>query len=113
MASMSVTPELVIKTTPIKRLKNLLTFGNLWLYILSLIKKGKRAYAYNLDSEIEKEFFFKPSRVMVYIVLYKLENEGLIKSEFEERRKYYSMTKKGNETLKTAKQYFKVLAGKI
>jgi DNA-binding PadR family transcriptional regulator len=34
-------------------------------------------------------------------------------SEFEERRKYYSMTKKGNETLKTAKEYFKVLAGKL
>jgi len=101
------------KTKPIKRLKNLLTFGNLWLYILSLIKRNGRLYAYNLDSEIEKEFFFKPSRVMVYIVLYKLENEGLIKSEFEERRKYYSMTKKGNETLKTAKEYFKVLAGKI
>ncbi len=100
-------------TKPIKRLENLLTFGNLWLYILSLIKRKGRAYAYMLDSGIEKEFAFKPSKVMVYIVLYKLENEGLIKSEFEERRKYYSMTKKGDGTLKAARQYFKVLASKL
>ncbi len=98
---------------PIQRLENLLTFGNLWLYILSLIRKKGRAYAYTLDSDIEKGFAFRPSRVMVYIVLYKLENEGLIKSEFEERRKYYSMTKKGEDAIKVARQYFKLLAGKL
>ena len=113
MKQMASTMETSPKTKPIKRLNNLLMFGNLWLYILSLIKKNGRLYAYNLGEEIEKVFSFRPSRVMVYIVLYKLENEGLIKSEFEERRKYYSMTKKGQETLKTAKQYFKILAGKL
>lgn len=105
--------ESVLKTKPIKRLKNLLTSGNLWLYILSLIKAHKRLYAYNLDSQIEKEFFFKPSKVMIYVVLYKLEDEKLIKSEFKERRKYYSLTKKGAQTLKTAKEYFKVLGEKL
>lgn len=101
------------KTRPVKRLDNLLTFGNLWLYILSLIRKNRRMYAYNLDAEIEKNFGFRPSRVMVYIVLYKLENEGLIKSEFEERRKYYSITKSGADALGTAKAYFKKLSGKL
>jgi DNA-binding PadR family transcriptional regulator len=105
--------EAVLRSKPIRRLRNLLTLGNLWLYILSLIKQKGRIYAYNLGADIEKEFLFRPSRVMVYIVLYKLEDEGLIKSEFEERRKYYSMTKKGEETLKSAKEYFRVLAGKL
>jgi DNA-binding PadR family transcriptional regulator len=100
-------------TKPIRRLDNLLTFGNLWLYILSLIARKGKAYAYNLDSEIEAKFSFKPSKVMIYIVLYKLEAEGLISSKFEERRKYYSMTEKGKETLKSAKEYFKALAGKL
>jgi DNA-binding PadR family transcriptional regulator len=100
-------------TKPIRRLQNLLTFGNLWLYILSIIKRKGRAYAYMLDAGIEKDFAFKPSKVMVYIVLYKLENEGLIKSEFEERRKYYSMTKKGDDTLKAARDYFKILAKRL
>ena len=105
--------ESILSAKPIRRLKNLLTTGNLWLYLLSLIKRDGKLYAYNLDSEIEKEFFFKPSKVMVYIVLYKLENEGMIVSKFEERRKYYSLTKKGEETLASAKEYFKVLAEKL
>lgn len=105
--------ESVLGSTPIRRLKSLLTTGNLWLYLLSLIKAQKKLYAYNLDEMIEKEFFFRPSKVMVYVVLYKLENEGLIKSEFEKRRKYYSLTKKGEETLKSAKEYFSVLAVKL
>lgn len=103
----------VLKSKPVRRLKNLLTAGNLWLYILSLIRVHKKAYAYNMDDEIEKEFFFKPSKPMIYIVLHKLEAEKLIKSEFEERRKYYKLTKKGEEALDVAKDYFSVLSKKL
>ena len=100
-------------TKPIKRLRHLLTYGNLWIYILSLIRKNKKVYAYALDEQIEKSFSFKPNKVMVYIVLYKLESEQLISSEFEERRKYYKLTKKGNDTLVAAKKYFQSLVKKI
>ncbi len=103
----------VLRTSPVKRLRSLLTSGNLWLYILSLIRINKRIHAYKLDDEIEKEYFFKPNKVMIYIVLYKLENEKLIKSEFEGRRKYYTITKKGIETLEFAKEYFRLLSGKL
>lgn len=103
----------ILRTSPIKRLRTLLTSGNLWLYILSLIKLNKRIYAYKLDEEIEKEYLFKPNKVMIYIVLYKLENEGLIKSEFEGRRKYYTITEKGIESLEFAKEYFALLAEKL
>jgi DNA-binding PadR family transcriptional regulator len=99
-------------TTPIKRLKRLLTSGNLWLYILSLLKERK-VYAYEMDNIIEKEFFFKPDKIMIYIVLYRLENEKLITSKFQERRKYYTITKNGKETLDSAREYFKVLANKL
>lgn len=98
---------------PVRRLKNLLTVGNLWLYILSLIRAHGRAYAYNMDEEIEKEFFFRPSKALIYIVLYKLESEKLIMSKFEERRKYYTMTKTGEHALNAARDYFKALSGKL
>lgn len=98
---------------PIKRLKNLLTNGNLWLYVLSLMKAKGELYAYSLDEQIEKEFFFRPNRIMVYIVLYKLEGEGLISSEYRDRRKYYKLTKEGNRTLEQAREYFKVLAERL
>lgn len=100
------------QTKPIKRLKHLLTYGNLWIYILSLVKK-KKTYAYALDQQIEKRFSFKPNKIMIYIVLYKLESEQLINSEFEERRKYYTITRKGEETLLAAKKYFQMLVRKI
>ncbi len=103
----------VLKSKPVRRLKNLLTGGNLWLYVLSLIRSNKRVYAYNLDDNIEKEFFFRPSKPMVYIVLHKLEGEKLIKSEYEERRKYYTITSKGEQALESAKEYFTILSKKL
>jgi len=103
----------IIASKPIKRLKKLLTSGNLWLYLLSLIKAKGEMYAYEIDKEIEKEFLFRPDKIMIYVVLYKIENEGLIKSEFKERRKYYKITKKGEKTLDLAREYFKILADKL
>ena len=95
------------------RLDKLLTSGNLWLYILSLIKKRGSLYAYALDKEIEKEFGFKPGRVMIYLVLYKLQAEGIIQSAFKERRKYYKLTKKGRAVLKEGKNYLSKLSKKL
>lgn len=101
------------ETRPVKRLKHLLTYGNLWIYMLSLVRKNGRVYAYALDEQIEKRFGFRPNKVMVYIVLYKLENEQLISSEFKERRKYYRITTAGEMTLTAAKGYFRMLLKKI
>jgi DNA-binding PadR family transcriptional regulator len=103
----------VIGSKPVRRLKQLLTTGNLWLYILSIIQKKKRLYAYALVDEIEEEFLFRPGKTMVYIVLYKLENEKLITSKFEDRRKYYRLTEKGKGALDSAKEYFGILSKKL
>jgi len=95
-----------------RRLEKHLTGGNLWLYILSLLRKGKR-HAYALDQEISEKFSFKPNKIMVYMVLYKMESEGLITSEFEGRRKYYNITKKGIQTISEGKKYLKELSGRL
>ncbi|MFA5049924.1 MAG: helix-turn-helix transcriptional regulator [Candidatus Micrarchaeia archaeon] len=96
--------------SPTRRLKKHLTSGNLWLYILSLIKREKKLYAYALDSAIKKKFGFETSKVMIYLVLYRLESEGLIQSKFENRRKYYTLTKKGIEILEIGKKYLSNLS---
>jgi DNA-binding PadR family transcriptional regulator len=85
------------------RLENSLTHGNLWLSILSILSK-KKAYAYTLPDEIARTFSFKPSKLMTYFVLYKLEDEGLISSKFEGRRKYYELAAKGRRALAAAKK---------
>ena len=100
------------ETKPIKRLKDLLTTGNIWLYVLSIMRT-KKIYAYTLAEEIETEFYFKPSRVMIYLVLYRLEAEGMIESEFEQRRKYYTLTEKGRKTMAEAKDYLLLLSKKL
>jgi DNA-binding PadR family transcriptional regulator len=99
--------------SPVRRLRNLLTSGNLWLYLLSIMQKDGELYAYALDERIGKEFLFRPNKIMVYVVLYKLESEGLISSQFRERRKYYRLTKKGSEALESARGYFRGLASKL
>ncbi|MFH1221858.1 MAG: PadR family transcriptional regulator [Candidatus Micrarchaeota archaeon] len=96
-------------TSPVRRMRKHLTGGNIWLYVLALLKK-KRYHAYSLDEAIEKQFGFRPNRIMVYVVLYKLEAEGLINSATEGRRKYYKITNKGIAAAKQAKAYLKKLS---
>ena len=96
-----------------RRLKTSLTTGNLWLHILSMLKREKRLYAYALGSEMQRHSGFSQGFLMNYLILYKLENEGLIASEFEGRRKYYSLTAKGRKELAAAKSYLRCLSAKL
>ncbi len=100
------------KPKPVKRLQRLLTFGNIWLFSMSLMK-SKKVYAYALPEKIEKKFGFKPSKLMTYFVLYKLEAEKLISSAFEGRRKYYKLTKKGKACLREGKSILKSMSKKL
>ncbi|MFA5108190.1 MAG: PadR family transcriptional regulator [Candidatus Micrarchaeia archaeon] len=88
---------------PIVRLNQSLTISNLWLSILSLAN-SRPIYAYTLPKEIEKTFSFTPSRLMVYLVLYKLEAEKMLSSNEKGQRKYYFITSYGKKTLLNAKK---------
>ncbi|MFA6035487.1 MAG: helix-turn-helix transcriptional regulator [Candidatus Micrarchaeia archaeon] len=97
------------ETSALRRLKTSLTTGNLWLHILSLLRR-KKLYAYALGEEMNRHFGFSQGFLMNYLILYKLEAEGLIASEFEGRRKYYSITPKGRKELEEAKKYLRTLS---
>jgi DNA-binding PadR family transcriptional regulator len=99
-------------SSAMRRLRASLTTGNLWLHILSLLRR-KRLYAYALQNEMQKHAGFSQGLIMNYLILYKLENEGLIASEFEGRRKYYSITAKGRGELAKAKKYLRELSAKL
>lgn len=96
----------------VARLRNSLTEGNLWLYILALAKRRK-IYAYVLDEKIRKAFGFMPNKIMLYIVLYKLEKEALLASEYVQRRKYYKLTEKGKHALKTGLGFIRTVEKKL
>jgi len=97
---------------PIDRLYEHNTKGNLWIYILSLLKKEKM-HAWNIQTIIEEKFNFKPGRITAYRVLYRLEEEKLVKSEAQDRRRVYEITDKGKEQLALAKEFYQEISKKI
>lgn len=97
---------------PSERLKKYNTIENLWIYILSLAKKGP-VYGYKLRKSIFENFGFQPGRITSYRVLYRLENEKFIKSIQKGRRRIYTITQKGKEELKKARQIFEDILKKI
>ena len=101
---------------PFERLQKSNTIENLWIYILSLLKKalkGKGIYAWEIPAIIEKEFGFKPGRITPYRVLYRLEKTGFVKSQMKERRRIYQITNKGEEELKKAKNFYQEILKKL
>jgi DNA-binding PadR family transcriptional regulator len=101
-----------MQSKPLSRLIHSLSFGNIWLAALSIMRK-KKVYAYALPDEISRAFGYSPSKLMTYFVLYKLEAEGHISSKFEGRRKYYELTTKGRETLLGGKRHLAQLSKKL
>jgi len=97
---------------PSERLKKLNTKENLWIYLLSLLKE-REIYGWEIRSLIEKKFNFRPGLITPYRVLYRLEGDGFVKSELKERRRIYKITKKGEEELKKAKNFYREILNKI
>jgi len=97
---------------PFDHLQKSNTKENLWIYILSLLKK-REIYGWEIRSLIEKNFNFRPGLITPYRVLYRLENDGFVKSELKERRRVYKITKKGEEELKKAKNFYRQILTQI
>jgi DNA-binding PadR family transcriptional regulator len=98
--------------TPFERLIKSNTKENLWIYILSMLKKQPH-YAWDLHSLIEKEYGFKPGNITPYRVLYRLEEQGFVESENKERRVVYKITEKGKKELEKVKIFYSEIIKKI
>ncbi len=93
-----------------ERLVEKLTVENLWLYVLRLLRE-KPLYGYEIRKQIQGRFNFAPAVITVYVVLYKLQREGLVKKtsvkgDSSVQRKYYTITEKGAEALTAGKKFF-------
>ena len=81
--------------------------GILKILILKLLQ-GEKKYGYELLVEMSRKSsgFFKVKEGTLYPILYKLEEDGFVVSEWEiphdkmRAKKYYSITQKGKEELK-------------
>ncbi|MCX6695442.1 MAG: PadR family transcriptional regulator [Candidatus Altiarchaeota archaeon] len=101
---------------PLNRLKEKTTTECLWLYLLSLMK-DEPMYAYEIRERIQEKFGFTIGNVTAYLVLYKLEQGGYVKTEWllrdNRQRKYYTITPKGRKTLEEGISYLHKLASKL
>lgn len=106
------------KTKAMRRLITRTTKENLWLYVLTLLVE-RDYFAYELRGAIRDRFGVKIAAVTAYVLLYKLQREGLVELSAERRegkrptRKYYSITNLGHETLVDAKQYLQILTSTL
>jgi len=83
---------------PFERFKKANTEGNLWIYVLSLGKEGEIN-----DEEVGKiifeKFGFLPNDILLKSVLYRLKNQGYIKTEKFKGKKAFSTTESGKREL--------------
>lgn len=96
-----------------QRLVKKLTKENLWLYIIKLLKE-KPMYGKEIAKAIREKFHFSPALITVYVVLYRMESEGLIKKvrikeESGQGKIYYVPTKKGLEIFEKGRKFIKNL----
>jgi len=100
--------------TPSERFEASITKDNLWIYILTLLRK-KELYAYELNEKIERQFSFSPGNVTAYIVLQRLKGEGYVKAAYRKKeggpqRHYYGVTPKGLAELAKARAIYRKYA---
>jgi PadR family transcriptional regulator PadR len=101
---------------PVQRLVTNTTTNCLWPYILSLMR-NEPVYAYQIQDMIKASFGFEVGQVTSYMVLYKLETDGYVQTEWRNvenrQRKYYKITDAGSKALDEAVQYFRDTAAKL
>ncbi len=91
---------------PSDRLKRKIERENLWLFIFSFLRKGKKSGT-ELRTLIQKRFGFLAGTVTAYKVLYLLESSGYVRSEKTGKSVLYSLTKKGLKELTQSKKILK------
>ncbi|MFB6471140.1 MAG: PadR family transcriptional regulator [Vulcanisaeta sp. AZ3] len=74
----------------LNRLMSKLTKENLWIYIVRLLME-KPMYGYEIAKEIKSRFNINITNVGVYVVLYKMERDGLVETFIDNESKMYRL----------------------
>ncbi|MFX1510427.1 MAG: PadR family transcriptional regulator [Promethearchaeota archaeon] len=101
-------------TKAMRRLITRTTKENLWLYVLTLLEE-RDYFAYELQGAIKDHYGVEIASVTAYVLLYKLQRDGLVELSGERKegrrptRKYYRITDSGRLTLEQAREYLVLL----
>ena len=91
-----------------EHLRDGLTKGNLWVYILSVLEGGPCAPR-RLKGEVRRRYGFSPATITFYSVLYRLRREGLVVKSTDEFRSDYEVTDEGRRQLARARELIRDL----
>ncbi len=89
---------------PTERLRIKLELENLWLAILSLLRRDARN-GREIRRLVKKKFGLLTGTVTAYKVLYSLEAGGFVKSKRVGKSVLYSITGRGRKELSAAKKF--------
>ena len=78
--------------------------------IMVKMREGETS-GYDIINYFHQKFDFLVSPGTVYSVLYSMERDGLIKARGMDRKRVYTLTPKGEATVKTIRQSSQVLEG--
>ncbi len=101
-----------------ERLVRKLTLEVLWLYIVRLLME-RPMYGYEVAKAFKEKYGFAPAKITVYTVLYRMEREGLLESEYKGGlpgslwRRYYRLTRKGIEAFNKAREFLEETIRKL
>lgn len=76
------------------------------LLILAELNNGHTMSSHDVVTTIHNNFHIKISPGTVYSVMYSLERNGLIEGIWKSRKRVYTLTDKGEETIKTIKNVY-------
>lgn len=97
---------------PFERFKKLNTEGNLWIYVLSLGQEGE-VLNEKVRELIFERFGFLPPQFLIKRVLFRLKNQGFLKTEKYLGKTAFLTTQKGKVELEKMKQFCQELLAKI
>lgn len=95
-----------------EHLRDSLTKGNLWLYILSVLEEGAATPA-ELKDRAKERFGVSAASITFYSVLYRLGREGLVKKSTARFRSAYEATAKGREELERGRRLIRDLGSRV
>lgn len=95
-----------------EHLRDSLTRGNLWLYILSALEKEPLSPP-ELRKKVKRDHSFAPAAITFYSILYKLRREGLVRKSTKAYRSKYEVTEKGSAELERGKDLLRRLGSDL
>jgi DNA-binding PadR family transcriptional regulator len=91
---------MLLETDVLKKMHRRIIKGFLDVLVLTELRKGVMS-GYDIIGFIHNKFRILVSSGTVYSLLYSLEREGLIEGRWDHRKRVYTLTDKGEKTIRT------------